>query len=247
MGKWVSVRVQPVSVRSAGGQRAHDLRHRVPGYVDRSKLDSNSIVLASPPAAEIRDEIAAARSAAGQQKLRQDARVAISGVITWSHEAQAIVNVLDARRQDLLHLRIAEAIERTTGHKLLGLVVHRDESAIHAHFTLRGYRTDESGREHPARFKPADLTRLQDVAGAVVGGLGITRGVPKAQRVAAGEPLKKTRHRNVWKLHQDLEEDAREALAEARALAYAVAKQRALSDSGGSQEDPPIPAPRPKG
>ena len=44
MSKTISVRVQPLTGRKAGGQRRHDMRDpaHVPDYVDQTRTDQNS-------------------------------------------------------------------------------------------------------------------------------------------------------------------------------------------------------------
>jgi len=214
MSKTISVRVEPVSGRKAGGQRRHDLRDpaHIPSYVDRDRTADNSILIDPPDPATVRADIEAGRKAAGQQRLRADARTVVRGVITFGAEAQPTITALTREQQDALYHRIAASISKETGHQLSGLVVHRDESAPHAHFALRGYRRDEQGREQPWRHGREMMQRLQDVAAQEVAHLGIERGTPKAQRLARGDDLSQVIHRSVRELHRDLpaEREARQ-------------------------------------
>jgi hypothetical protein len=205
MSKTISVRVAPMSGRASGGQRDHDLRNpkKTPDYVDQSKKHLNSVIIKTPRPSTIRDEIAANRLAAGQQKLRADASTTIAGIITFGTEAQATIQNLPKHAQDDLFKKVATRVARESKRDLLGLVVHRDESAIHAHFTLRGYRL-ENGREQAPRLTPTDLKRLQDVVAEEVRHLGIERGTPKAERLERGDDLSKIIHRSVAKLNADL-------------------------------------------
>ncbi len=225
MSMTVSVRCGPVDARRAGGQRRHDLRAKghVPDYVAEERTKDNSVIIEPPDIGMLRKEIEASRKAAGQQRLRVDARVAVSGIITWGREAQGIIEALPAAVQDSLYRRVAERIGKETGHELIGLVVHRDEYAPHAHFMLRGYRHDEQGRELPWRHGKEMMSRLQDIAGEVVDELGISRGTPKEERIARGEPLHKVVHRTVAELHYDL---PREAAAERERLQKELEEQR---------------------
>ncbi|BBP01584.1 plasmid recombination protein [Sulfuriferula nivalis] len=221
MSKTISVRVAPMSGRASGGQRDHDLRNpkKTPDYVDQSKKHLNSVIIKTPRPSTIRDEIAANRLAAGQQKLRADASTTIAGIITFGTEAQATIQNLPKHAQDDLFKKVATRVARESKRDLLGLVVHRDESAIHAHFTLRGYRL-ENGREQAPRLTPTDLKRLQDVVAEEVKHLGIERGTPKAERQARGDSLDKIIHRSVAELHADLPKELA-ALSEKRDY-YAV-------------------------
>lgn len=221
MSKTISVRVAPMTGRASGGQRDHDLRNpkKTPDYVDQSKKHLNSVIIETPRPSTIRAEIAANRLAAGQQKLRADARITIAGIITFGTEAQATIQNLSKHAQDDLFEKVATRVARESKRDLLGLVVHRDESAIHAHFTLRGYRL-ENGREQAPRLTPTDLKRLQDVVAEEVKHLGIERGTPKAERQARGDSLEKIIHRSVAELHADLPKELA-ALSEKRDY-YAV-------------------------
>ncbi|UTV82402.1 plasmid recombination protein (plasmid) [Acidithiobacillus sp. YTS05] len=217
MSRTISVRVQPQTGRLAAGQKRHDLRDpaHVPGYVDRQRTAQNSIYAEAPDPETLRKEIQRNRQKAHQQQLRADARITVAGIITFGHEAQAILDTLPKEQHDKIFQTVATAISAESGHPLLGLVIHRDESALHAHFTLRGYRLDEQGHEQPWRKSRTDLARLQDVAAACVQDLGIERGErkeDKAQRLrAAGVPGREvqaaTIHRSVRALHQDLPQE----------------------------------------
>lgn len=216
MSKTISVRVAPMTGRASGGQRDHDLRDpkKTPDYVDQTKSHLNSVILATPKPSTIRAEIAANRLAAGQKKLQANARITIAGIITFGTEAQSTIQNLSERAQNDLFEKVAARVARETKHPILGLVVHRDESAIHAHFTLRGYRL-ENGREQAPRLTPTDLKRLQDVVAEEVRHLGINRGTPKTERQARGDSLDKIIHRSVAELHADLPKELA-ALAEKR-------------------------------
>ena len=206
MSNTISVRIEHASTGRAAGQRSHDLRdeREIPDYVDISKSHMNSIVIAPPHAETTRLEIEVQRKIAGQQVLRKDARTSILGVITFGKDAQHGLDTLSRVEQDAIFERVARRIEKETGNKLLGLVIHRDETALHAHFSLRGYRRQPDGQEMPARFSRAFLAHIQDAAGEEVAALGISRGKSKALRVAEGEGRAKHVHRSVQELHGDL-------------------------------------------
>lgn len=206
MSKTISIRLAGQSGRKAGGQRRHDMRdpQHVPAYVDRDKGADNSVIIAPPEPSALRDEIAKHRAAAGQQKLRADARISYSGIITFGTEAQPIISSLPKSEQDALYQQVAERIAERADRDLIGLVVHRDEAAPHAHFTLRGYKLGADGKEQPLRLGKKDTAELQDIAAAEVASLGIERGKPKAQRIADGEDRSTYIHRSVKQLHEDL-------------------------------------------
>lgn len=209
MSNAISVRIQPKDFLGAVGQRAHDLRTHAPAYVDGTRsMRDNSVVVEPPDPAALRAEMAANRKASGQRGLRKDARIFISGIITLGKEAQATLgkmpkNEQEKNEQDAVFLRVAERMARESGHPLIGLVVHRDESAVHAHFTLRGCRS-EGGKEIPWRYPSQFMSQLQDAAAEEVAHLGVERGKRKIERVIAGEPKSKWVYRSVRELHNDL-------------------------------------------
>lgn len=225
MSKAISIRVQPQTGRQAGGQRRHDLRDpaHVPGYVDQSRTHQNSVIIEPPDPATVRAEIAEHRRQAGQQKLRADARTTIGGIITFGKDAQPVIEALPREEQEALFLRVAQRMAKEAERPLLGLVVHRDESAVHAHFTLRGYKL-ENGKEVAPRLSRTDLQRIQDAAAQEVAHLGIERGVSRAIREARGDDRAKVVHRSVRELHEALPREIEAAQARKLAIEQAVAE-----------------------
>lgn len=180
-----------------------DPKH-VPDYVDKSRTHENSVIMEAPDVTTIRKEIAANRQEHGQQKLRADARTTVAGIITFGTKAQTVIDSMSKDEQDEMFLQIAKRVEHESGHKLLGLVVHRDETAIHAHYTLRGYAIDKDGKEQAWRKNPTDLKKLQDIAGEEVAELGIKRGKAKEQRIKDKDDIATITNRSVKQLHEDL-------------------------------------------
>jgi len=226
MSKTISVRIESAKLSTAQGERSHDLRlGRIPGYVDQSRSQYNSEIVRPADPQAVRDEISAHRELANQRGLKSDASVMKRGIITFGTEAQAVFEALSVKEQDQRFKDVALAVSRETGLDLLGLVVHRDEEAVHAHFFLRGYRYDpETGREEPSHFSKKDLSRLQDVAGACVRDLGITRGEYVGERVANGDSLAQTKHRSVRSLHRDRATDELAKILKPPAKLYATPK-----------------------
>lgn len=205
MSMSISVRVLPITKKMFARQRSHDARiGRIPPYVDTSMTHENSVLVHAPDANALFKDLAQRRKAAGQQALRKDARIAVSGIITFGRDAQETIKSLIKSAQDDLYLSIANAIANYTGHELIGLYVHRDEAAPHAHFVLSGYRKGPDNKLIPWRFSRSTMSRLQDIAAQCVTHLGIKRGTPKTVRLARGEPLHKLVHRTVRQLHEDL-------------------------------------------
>lgn len=209
MSKYISVRLETATRQQHAGQRAHDMRGpgSVPNYVDRSRLHLNSVILLPPSPDTLADECLRRRQTRTDLKrkaksLKSDAAVAIVGLISFSHEAQPLVTSLSIEEQDALFLQSATDIAEQYKTTLAGLVVHRDESAIHAHLTLTGY--DLKGNPVSKKMTQGALSKSQEIGAKAFAELGITRGKKIGQRIKDGEPPHKYIHRTVKELQRDL-------------------------------------------
>jgi septal ring factor EnvC (AmiA/AmiB activator) len=205
MSKTVSVRVEHRAATRATGQRNHDLRHgkQIPKYVNKEKIEENSIIIEPKTAPELRklcEERRAQRPT--KRAMKKDAAIATNGIITFGTEAQPIIENLSKDDQNRLFHETAKRIADRLNTDLTGLVVHRDESAIHAHFQLLAVNRD--GMPLSKTINRQTAKELQDIAGQVYAAHGITRGTPKAERLARGDDLSKIVHRSVTELHRDL-------------------------------------------
>lgn len=208
----ISVRIKSVSTAKAGGQRRHDCRiGSQPAYVDSERTSTNSVLVEPLGGAELRRICVERTASQGGRKraLRRDAAVATTGILTFSKDAQSAIQGLSVAEQDRRIRQSCEAIAAELGCELTGLVVHRDESALHAHLQVPARRPDGT-----AVSKVADCSKLQDVGAEAWADLGITRGKPKTQRMAAGEPLSAWVHRSVRHLHRDLPAEIEQAQAD---------------------------------
>jgi hypothetical protein len=199
MSMTVSVRIKPMKSGAISGQVSHDFRHgHQPGYVDSSRthLNSSSCDVPTVPS----DLIEHARKKC-KSKPRSDWSPAWSGIITWGTDAQRVIQALPTVEQDALYQQIAQRIADQLGVDVHHVAVHRDESAPHAHFMICGI-SNITGKS--IRPKPADMKRLQDLAGGCCAHLNITRGIEKTVRIERGEDYSKTINRSVKQLHQDL-------------------------------------------
>lgn len=205
MSMTVSVRVEHRSQSRYAGHRDHDLRKRVPGYVNTELSGDNSIIIEPPSAAQVRaiaEQQRLRRNPPPKRAMKSDANVATTGVITFGTKAQRIINGLPQDKQNALYLELAEALSEKLDTRLLGLVVHRDETGPHAHFTLSA--ANNQGHPVSKSVSPRVASYLQDLAGDVYRDLGISRGTRLGERIAAGEDRSKTVHRGVKQLHDDL-------------------------------------------
>jgi hypothetical protein len=204
MSMTVSVRIGHKSQSKSKGQRHHDTRvSHIPKYVDQSKISLNSTVvepLAEAELGRICDERRSKRNTIRSKK--RDSAISTIGIITFGHEAQSIIESLSIEEQNKLFLETANAIAKEVDSNITGLVVHRDESAIHAHFQMPAY--NKKGFPLSKTIKPETAKKLQDVSGDVYAELGITRGKPKAQRILDGDSPSQIYHRTVKQLQEDL-------------------------------------------
>lgn len=202
----ISVRMAHVSIRKYAGQRAHDMRFgRQPRYVDGERTSLNRVIIAPPPPDGMRARTITRRDRLNPARaLRSDAAVATTAIITFGRAAQDLVNALPAAEQDVAYRAVAGAISARYRIGLTGLIVHCDETGPHAHVTF-DCRAD-SGK---ALSKIMHGSEVQDVVADAIARLvpGITRGVPRKERKARGEPLSKWVHRSVRQLHQDLPDE----------------------------------------
>lgn len=249
MSKSISVRVAHRQPIRAGGQNKHDLRRgHQPSYVDGERTHQNSVLIAPQSAAELRKECEQRRSARQTcRAMKRNAAVATVGIITFSHEAQSAIEALSVEEQNRRFLETAKALASSMGTTLTGLVVHRDESAIHAHFQCPAVRLD--GNPVSKTLGRGGTSQLQDVGATAWADLGIARGERKADKVARLEQEGKTSaeiraatiHRSVAELHHDLPverdalsksiaEDRKRAAAEREAIAEELAALQAKAD-----------------
>lgn len=214
----VSFRIKNLKGGEAIGAVAHDLRRKIPGYVDQAKTWQNAVLDGGEPdiPASIASQGERVRARTGK-KLRKDANLFLSGIVTFSRDARAQVNGSppDAQAKDF-----AEKFASENRVRLLYLVRHSDETTTHYHFMTENISSE--GESAKNKLSPPVLSRWQDVAGEVFSQIGIGRGTKKSERLAAGEDASKTIHRSVRRLHEDLpreisqEEERLRAVAERR-------------------------------
>ncbi len=190
----------------ANAQNRHDMRAGFqPKYVDGNRREMNDVLIPPLGGAELRQICTARRDQRGLTKrAKKDGMVATTGLIAFGVEAQVWFEKLDRATQNRAFQEIASSICRRCNTTLTGLVVHRDESAVHAHFQMPAYNM--LGSPLTKSMTRADYSRLQDlVAEAIVEfEPKIERGNRKWDRLAAGADYQDTVHRAVKHLHQDL-------------------------------------------
>lgn len=201
-----SVRLEGKSLSQAYGQRRHDFRiGPQPKYVDPARKGLNRPLMEPRPISQIRDEVLALRTARGAKRaMKSNAAVVTAGIVTFGIEAQERFLALTREQQDEAFRDLAQSIAERLDTSLEALMVHCDESAIHAHFELRA--CNRSGIPLAKATRPALMIELQDLAFEVMSRHcpGIERGNRKYDRLAAGEDYAATVHKSVRQLHHDL-------------------------------------------
>ena len=241
MSLTVSVRTEYVNAKKLAFQQKHDRRERkrIPHYINPELSRLNECVIDKGfSAKELLETNRAVRQKAVEEgrcplkrirRIKDTDAIAYRGIITWGTEAQKIINSLDGETQKKLYLEIARRISKEAGVPLLSLYIHRDEQAPHAHFTMNKFKRDGS----TINLKKQDLKRFQDIAGEVCRdfGLPITRGIPKEQRVAAGEPVWNYLHKTVRELHDSLPREIELRKKELKELEEDIARKSRERDA----------------
>jgi hypothetical protein len=225
MSMYVSTRIAFNSESRSKGQRRHDSREgRRPEYVSNIGAFVNSTIIKPIMESEMKsicNERRASREGGVQRAMKHTSAISVAGIITFSHDASKLVKRLDKQEQDRLFLKTAEKLAEKLDTTVTGLIVHRDESAVHAHFQMPAIR--HNGRPVSKGCTRELLSELQDTAGLVWAEHGIERGIKKSARLKAGATLQEVTHRSVQQLHQDLPREIEAAQAKAE-------KNRALAE-----------------
>lgn len=244
----ISVRLKGRSQAQAYGQRNHDYRKGPqPQYVDMDRAHLNRVLIAPRPIKEIMKEVEGLRMDR-KRKMKSNACIVTAGIITFGSVAARWFEDLSIEDQDASFIDVAQTIAERLNTRLEGLVVHRDEATIHAHFELRGY--SNAGEPLSKAMKPIIMSKLQDIAAAAAQRYCplIERGNKKQDRLAAGGNYAETVNKSVKQLHrelpQDLEnlkqkvaataaeiEDLEASAAKTRRLLKVLEGERALSEA----------------
>lgn len=227
----VQVRIQMKTAKSAGGQRAHDMRiGPQPAYVDSSRTHFNRVLIVPHTGTQLRkicERLRAQRHTS--RTMKSNTSVVVVGIITFGHKAQKIFKTLTPDQQDAAYHETAEAIAKRLNTTLTGLVVHCDESAPHAHFQLPAY--DMTGHPISETAKRGALRDLQTITAAVMGrhAPGIERGRSKLDRLKAGAHPAEVVNRSVAQLHDELPIEIAEKKARLAELNAKIEKNERLA------------------
>ena len=227
------VRVEPRKSSAYAGQRNHDLRRGPqPSYVEASRAGENKVVMEPPPPGVLRainQERRAQRDT--KRAMRSDAAVAFVGILTFGTEAQEVFNALKPVKQEEAFEDAARAVADRLNTTLVGLVIHRDETALHAHFTMPAYDLD--GNPLTGTVKRQTLKDLQTITAQAFQRYApaIERGRAVAERVEAGATRAEVVHRSVRQLHADLPVEIAAKEAEVAAADAKAAEARAAEEA----------------
>lgn len=237
----ISVRIGSRKFDQVSGARNHDLRRgHIPKYVDQDRLHLNDILIAPPTAPEFRQICKNRRGRRAESKaqraMRSDSAVVRNGIITFGTKAQKVFEALDRETQNQAFFAIAQAIANRLRTTLCSLVVHRDETAVHAHFMLPA--VNEEGHPISQATTQSDIGRLQDLAAEVIAQFApsIERGHKKLDRLRAGASYSDTVNRSVKELHQDLPFEIAAKKATLQKLATNIANTEAKLAAGSEDE-----------
>lgn len=200
------VRVEIRDAQGYANQRRHDLRiGPLPDYVNLEAPEPNPIFIQPMTTAELK---ALAKERRTQREtsraIKSNAGIAVVGIIGFGIEAQKMFGDLDAATQEQA-LRAAvgrvAADLRTT---VSGLILHLDESARHAHFSLCGY--DVTGQPLSTWMGRGVLKQLQTALHDELRAFmpDLERGRSRKVRADAGAAPYELVNRSVEELHTDL-------------------------------------------
>ena len=214
-----STRIGSCTAKKLAGQIRHDLRRGPqPDYVDADRTHLNRILIEPLPPGQMRAICEDRRALRDTSRaMKSNSAIATRGVITFGSEAAQLFEQLSPDQQDAAFREVAEAVAARLATSLHGLLVHLDESTIHAHYELAAYNVH--GEPISKTASPKVLSELQDITAEIMARHcpGIERGTRYGDRIAAGASFADTMHKSVRELHRTLPADLakkREALAD---------------------------------
>jgi len=178
-------------IKATASQAGHDLRSgHAPEYIDTQRSHLNDILVPYKSNADIKAINESIRSKHKLRAIRSDQSIAARGLLSFSHVAQKSINALSRDEQNALIRKSIEDVAEALDVELVGAVVHRDESAVHAHFMVNGI-CRSNGRALSKACTRAVLARLQGTAARAFAHLDIQRGTKRvcASRVVITRAL----------------------------------------------------------
>lgn len=200
------VRVEIRDAQGYANQRRHDLRIGAqPGYVNPDPPEPNRILIQPMTTAELKKLAKERRDQRDMTRaMKSNAGIAVVGIIGFGIEAQQMFGALGPEDQEKALRAAVERMAADLRTTVSGLVLHLDETAKHAHFSLCGYDVDgEPLSTWMGRGVLRDLqTALHEELRAFMPDL--ERGRSRKVRAEAGAAPHELVNRSVEELHTDL-------------------------------------------
>ncbi len=200
------VRVEIRNAQGYANQRRHDLRLGAPpDYVNPSPPEPNPVFIQPMTTAELK-KLARERRAQRetQRAMKSNAGIAVVGIIGFGIEAQATFDALKPPEREQALRAAVQRIAAELKTSVSGLVLHLDETAKHAHFSLCGYDVD--GEALSTWMGRGVLKQLQTALHEELRAFmpDLERGRSRKKRAEAGAEPYELVNRSVEELHTDL-------------------------------------------
>lgn len=200
------VRVEIRDAQGYANQRRHDLRIGAqPSYVNPDPPEPNPVFIQPMTTAELK-RLAKDRRAQRdtQRAMKSNAGIAVVGIIGFGVEAQTMFEALGPDGQEKALRAAVERMAADLRTTVSGLVLHLDETARHAHFSLCGY--DDDGQPLSTRMGRGVLRDLQTALHETLQAFmpDLERGRARKARAEAGAAPHELVNRSVAELHTDL-------------------------------------------
>ena len=200
------VRVEIRDAQGYANQRRHDLRIGAqPAYVNPDPPEPNRVFIQPMTTQEIK---ALARERRAQRDMaramKSNSGVAVVGIIGFGIEAQKMFEALGPEDQERALRAAVARVAADLKTTVTGLVLHLDESARHAHFSLCGY--DVTGQPLSTWMGRGVLRELQTALHEELQAFmpDLERGRSRRARAEAGAAPHELVNRSVDELHIDL-------------------------------------------
>ena len=226
------VRVEIRDAQGYANQRRHDLRIGAqPAYINPDPPEPNHVFIQPLTTQELKT-LARERRAQREtvRAMKSNAGIAVVGIIGFGIEAQKMFEALGPEDQEkALRAAVARVAAdlRTT---VTGLVLHLDESARHAHFSLCGY--DVTGQPLSTWMGRGVLRELQTALHEELRAFmpHLERGRSRKARAEAGAAPHELVNRSVEELHIDLPFEIAEKRKELAALEEKIQTNEARAE-----------------
>jgi predicted nucleic acid-binding Zn-ribbon protein len=214
------VRVEIRDAQGYANQRRHDLRIGAqPAYVNPKPPKPNLVFIQPVTTAELK-KLAGDRRAQREtvRTMKSNAGIAVVGIIGFGIEAQKMFEALGTEDQEKALRAAVERVAADLKTTVTGLVLHLDETARHAHFSLCGY--DVTGQPLSTWMGRGVLRELQTAIHEELQAFmpDLERGRSRKARADAGVAPHELVHRSVDELHIDLPFEIAEKRKELAAL-----------------------------